>query len=121
MQWLFNRGLLVPNCLDYGCGKRLDAITFGMDAYDPYWYPQQLDLLYKTITCIYVLNVVDIDTEKKIINSMTGLLDHDGSIYIAVRRDVKVGGYKTRNGIQRRVELPYQSIEQNNTFEIYKI
>ena len=62
IQWLKDKGLLVGEMLDYGCGKGLDADYFGMDKYDAYssdWCNISLttEKKYDTIVCNFVLNV----------------------------------------------------------------
>ena len=63
-KWLIcNRALLAEtphHCLDYGCGKGLDADFLEMDAYDPYYRPHGLLLerKYNVIVCNYVINVI---------------------------------------------------------------
>ena len=41
MRWLAKEGLIPSriDTLDYGCGKGFDADYFGMDKYDPHFFP----------------------------------------------------------------------------------
>lgn len=106
MQWLKDNGLLKgADCLDYGCGKGSDADILLMDKYDPHFFPDIFNLKsYDTITCHYVLNVIE-DNAKKLrtIKTMQFLLNDDGKIYISVRRDVTKNGYTKKKTYQENV------------------
>jgi hypothetical protein len=59
MRFLNSLGLLRGKMLDYGCGRGFDAEYYGMDKYDPHYAPEFPKIKFDTITCNYVLNVVD--------------------------------------------------------------
>jgi ubiquinone/menaquinone biosynthesis C-methylase UbiE len=83
--------------LDYGCGRgqcadRLD----NFEKYDPHYFPKNPLGRYDLITCHYVLNVVDIDSENEIIENITRLLAPGGTALITVRRDKYNEGISSR-------------------------
>jgi len=121
IQWLYNNNLLKGKCLDYGCGQGYDALTFNMDKYDPWWWPFKPKELYDTITCIYVLNVVDKKERENIISRIKSLLKPKGKAYIAVRRDIKKKT-KTPHGYQYNVKLNLPVVNFcKGKFEIYEV
>ena len=75
--------------LDYGCGKGLDADTYGMDRYDKHHSPDMPNKLYDTITCNYVLNVIECpETRLSILRDIRSRLRNNSSVaYITVRND----------------------------------
>lgn len=67
MMYLAKMGLLKGKMLDYGCGRGYDADAFGMAKYDPFWFKCD-DFCageFDTITCNYVLNVIEDFKERK--------------------------------------------------------
>lgn len=120
MRFLFEKGLLVGKMMDYGCGRGSDAKFFGMDAYDPFWMPEKPTDKYDTITCHFVMNVVDEKIQKDILADIKKLLNPGGNAYITVRRDIKEN-YYVRGYQQRLVYIELESIEKNNSYEIYKL
>lgn len=133
MQYLRSQGLLEGRILDYGCGRGEDvailkAMGHDIIGYDPYWAPIPLTGtgLYGTITCIYVMNCI---SDREIINDiarhMLDLTSQTGSIYIAVRNDIKnLTEHKERGTFQGEVELSgaiIDTIVTNSTFKIWRI
>jgi len=119
LQLLQEKGLLKGRCLDYGCGK---GPWLDMDGFDPHWKPERPKGLYDTITCIYVLNVVDNTTENNIVVDIFDHLKPGGIAYFAVRRDIPKEGKPGRDCVQRYVE--YQNglvIEKKGGYAIYSI
>ena len=102
---LHQAGLLVGRCLDYGCGRGMDADTYGMEGYDPTWRPREPSGRFDTITCTYVLNVVDEAAQEAILAAVRGLLAPGGAAYISVRRDLPREGMQGRGCWQRYVTL----------------
>jgi ABC-type molybdate transport system ATPase subunit len=108
--------------LDYGCGRGRDADHFGMERFDPYFFPFAPRRRFDIITCIYVLNVVGKKTGTGIVKSIQGLLRRDGAAYIAVRNDVEKD---TKS--QRRVRLSTNNrhldipIHVCRGFAVYKV
>lgn len=120
MRFLYEKGLLVGDMLDYGCGRGADAKFFGMDAYDPFWMPNKPVGQYDTITCHFVMNVVDEKTQRDILADIRNLLRFGGNAYITVRRDIKEN-YHVRGYQQSLVYLDLESIEKNTSYEIYRL
>jgi SAM-dependent methyltransferase len=117
---LEKRGLLTGRMLDYGAGKGLDADHFGMEKYDPTFWPQRPTTTFDTITCNYVLNVVPPDAEDEILADIEDLLAPGGTAYIAVRRDVKEDGLTGSGTYQRWVSLDLPILaEKKGAFLIY--
>src|SRR5271166_2094847 len=83
--WLNARRLIKGDALDYGCGKGTDAFLIGMDNYDPHYFPKLPTKKYDTITCTYVLNVVNPADVQSIVNDVFNRLAPNGTAYIAVR------------------------------------
>lgn len=119
MKWLHKEGLLVGRSLDFGCGRGMDASSFNLEAYDPYWHPDMPTGKFDTITCIYVLNVVTIEQSGGIIEQLKELLNPGGKIYFVVRRDLK-RAKKGRGCIQRRVTLNFPSVREVASYQIYE-
>lgn len=87
LEWsLFNEPL--GTHLDYGCGKGSDVLQ-GSVGYDPHYRPEKPQGTFNTVTCTYVLNVVDTPTRKAIIDELFNLSSN--LIAIAVRTDKIVG------------------------------
>jgi ATP adenylyltransferase len=102
--------------LDYGCGKGFDADYFGMEKYDPHFFPDKPTGLFDTITCNYVLNVIPDHSERvQVLKDIQGLLADDNSMaFIAVRRDLK---HDTNT--QFLVELNLPTIYKDSATVIY--
>ena len=109
-----------------------------MSGHDPYWKPGRLgtrgshegtcymffdsvDVRFDTITCIYVLNVVPENMQKRIIRHIRFLLKPNGVAYIAVRRDLPRAGRKGRSVEQRYVELDFPVYSETSTYAIYQV
>lgn len=116
LRWLHERGLLIGRTLDYGCGR---DVWYGMDGYDPYWKPITIVGKYDTITCLYVLNVVNEDDEPGIMNNIKSHLA--GKAYIAVRRDIPVQGKEGRGVRQRYCNLNLPIIDLSRYRAIYEL
>jgi len=117
MRHLSKENLLVGRCLDFGSGKGFDADYYGMDKYDVYYWPIWPVGKYDTIACVYVLNVLPLVAQKKVMLSILDLLKVDGNAYVTVRRDVPILGTET----QSYVILNCPNIIKNKRYEIYRI
>jgi len=120
MKWLKENSLLVGRVLDFGCGRGFDAQFLSLEAYDPHWGFDLPTGKFDTITCIYVLNVVDEFTQWGILAQIKGLLSLGGKAYVAVRRDIKENT-QGRGCIQRVVKLNRPSYIRAPNFEIYEV
>lgn len=119
---LQKRGLLVGRMLDYGAGRGFDADHFGMEKYDPTYWPEHPgpNDVFDTIVCNYVLNVVPPEAEDEILADIEELLAPGGTAYITVRRDVKEDGLTASGTYQRRVTLDLPVlVEKKGAFATY--
>lgn len=124
---LLQKGLLKGNILDFGCGKGFDvsylrACGYKIQGYDQYYQPNKPNELFDTIICNYVLNVLESDKWQDVINEIKHLLNNNGTAYIAVRRDVKKGGYRKHGKgmtYQTNVELNFNKLCENAKYCIY--
>lgn len=116
-------GRLVGKMLDYGSGRGFDAKHFGMDSYDPYYSPIMPDGLFDTITCNYVLNVVESITERvAIMRDIRSRLNCNGRAYITVRNDKKaLNGCTTIGTWQGAIILDAPIVSRGSGFVTYCI
>ena len=120
MRYLADRGLLSGHTLDYGCGRGFDAEYYKTHRYDPYYFPIPIfDNSYDTITCHYVLNVVDKKEEKEILLNINKLLKESGVAYLTVRRNIEKEGFTSKGTYQRNVILDLPILVSNARFCIY--
>ncbi len=102
MSYLCSMGLLKGRVLDYGCGyggdvERLADLGINIHGYDPHLQPDLTRGKFNTITCNYVLNVIDEHERLTVLAHIRTLLRKDGVAYITVRRDIE-GDYVTKKG-----------------------
>lgn len=124
MKLLDGAGMLQGEVLDYGSGRGYDADYYEVDSYDPYFRPNSEVFLnkYNTITCNYVLNVIDEKTGKEVVGKIIKMLHRGGSAYITVRRDLKNTDYYTSRGtFQRLVFLNLPIIYEDSDMCIYML
>lgn len=91
---------------------------------DSYYRPDYPEGKFDTIICVYVLNVLEQYAQAEVMWEMSNLLAPDGTIYYAVRRDLKEEGFRwhakhKQCTHQCNVVLPYKSLVKNKEFEIY--
>jgi len=99
MKRLASDGLIVGRMLDYGCGQGFDADYYDMDSYDPYFAPNMPEGKFDTITCNYVLNVIEQPEARiRILQDIQGRLRDVGIAYITVRDDKRALRGTTRTG-----------------------
>jgi len=116
MTKLFVTGLLQGPILDYGCGRGDDADRLSsvhgvtIEKYDPHYFPCYPDGWFKTTTCLYVLNVIpDQDERRRVVSD---ILHHTllagGNAYFAIRRGRDLKGWTSKGTWQGYVgdELP---------------
>jgi len=130
MKLLKERNLLLDKVLDFGCGFGSDVEIlikegFNITKYDKHYFPDYPTNKFKTITCIYVLNVVDAWEQSDILMSVSNLLLPQGKAYFVVRRDIVKEGFRThfvhkKQTYQTNVVLPFKSIYKNDFTEIYE-
>ena len=114
-------GRLVGRMLDYGSGRGYDASHFGMDSYDPYYDPVMPFGKFDTITCIYVLNVVESVAEREaIVEDIRNRLNKGGRAYITVRNDKKaLTGCKATGSWQGLVVMDLPIVSNGSGFVTY--
>jgi ATP adenylyltransferase len=127
---LLDRGLLMGKILDFGCGFGKDVETLktkGLEiqGYDRHYFPTYPEEKFDTIICFYVLNVLLLEEQSKVLLEVSQLLKPGGKAYFAVRRDVKKSGYRIHKIHQKptfqcNVILPFLSIFRNENCEIYE-
>jgi len=108
--------------LDFGCGRGLDATTYGLDKYDPHYFPEKDWKVeaYDVITCNYVLNVIPTKKERTaVIEDIRNLLTKGGIAYITVRRDIKTQGYTKRGTFQENITLNLAKLWENSSYCTY--
>ena len=122
MRYLTEKHLLDGRLLDYGSGRGFDAKYFNMVKYDPNFAPEIPSGPFNTITCNYVLNVVDIITQQAILDDIKSLLVEGGTAYVSVRRDLKRMITTHVGYSQRLVTLSgeWELIKENGAFAIYR-
>ena len=130
MNWLKRKSLLKGEILDFGCGfgtdvKILKSDGLNIEGYDKYYQNEYPQKKFDTISCIYVLNVLEPLEQTTVLMNTSELLKLNGKAYFAVRRDLKAEGYRThyihkKQTFQTNVKLPFKSIFKNKYCEIYE-
>ncbi len=88
MTRLASDGRLVGRVLDYGCGKGRDADEYHTDRYDPHYSPGVPPGTFDTITCNYVLNVIECSVARlAVLRDIHDRLTPNGTAYLTVRND----------------------------------
>ena len=118
-RYLHEADRLRGRCLDYGCGRGKDADTYGMDKYDPHFFPQAPTGTYDTITCTYVLNVLDPEDVPKVLQEVCSLLAPGGTAYFSVRRDLKSPAVEGRGTTQHNVVINAPILRQTRGYCLY--
>ncbi len=120
MQFLSRKDLLIGRSLDFGCGKGFDAKHFKMESYDPHFQPKLPKGKFDTITCNYVLNVIeDHKIVLDVIDKLKSLLKNKGTCYITVRRDIIKEGCTSKGTYQKNIVLNLPTLVENKSFCIY--
>jgi diadenosine tetraphosphate (Ap4A) HIT family hydrolase len=127
---VLNKGLLKGQILDFGCGYGKDVEILkskGLDiqGFDRHYFPSYPQQKFDTIICFYVLNVLMLEEQTKVLLEISQLLKPAGKAYFAVRRDVKKPGFRIHKIYQKptfqcNVILPFLSIFRNDNCEIYE-
>lgn len=126
-QWLEDHGLLRGRVLDFGCGRGDLSRFLGrrVRQFDPFYTPDvSLESLlgrFDTVAMIYVLNVLRPAERRRALNDAWACLRSGGTLYVAVRRDVKTQG-RTSKGYQYNVRLDAKVLyERSSRFCIYTL
>jgi diadenosine tetraphosphate (Ap4A) HIT family hydrolase len=130
MKRLKRLGLLTGEILDFGCGYGLDIDIlskegFNITGFDKYYQKKYPTKKFDTITCIYVLNVLDSLEQSDVLMSVSELLKPGGKAFFVVRRDIKHEGFRMhfihkKPTYQTNVKLPFESIYKSDSCEIYE-
>ena len=120
-------GLLRGRVLDFGCGRgqdveRLAKNGVNIQGYDPHHQPDMPRGKFNTITCNYVLNVIDEHERLTVLVHIRSLLRKNGTAYITVRRDIEAD-YVTRAGTRQYLVFlpaPIETVNQG-AFIMYKV
>lgn len=123
MEWLASNDRIVGPALDYGCGKGFDADEYRMAKFDPYFSPDMPSGTFDTITCNYVLNVIEQDAIKlKVLREIRRKLSADGRAYITVRADSRALCGQTRIGTyQCEVLLRLPVVRKTSGYVMYML
>ncbi len=127
MSYLHSMGLLKGRVLDYGCGfgqdaRRLKNLGVNIHSYDPHLHPDLARGKFNTITCNYVLNVIDEHERLTVLAHIRTLLRKNGVAYITVRRDIKAD-YVTKKGTHQYLVFLPAPVQTTLTgaFIMYKV
>lgn len=122
MRKLDELGLLHGCMLDYGSGKGYDAYHFGMSYYDPHFQPVMPTGLFDTITCNYVLNVVESEQERyDILYDIIDRLKPRGLAYVTVRTGKGLNGTTKRGTWQGAIELQCPIVARGSGYVTYEV
>ncbi len=118
---IFQAGLILGRCLDYGCGRGDDSRILSMSRYDPYYFPSKPSGPFETILCTYVLNVIESHQERvEVLRDISALLSKNGKAYITVRNDIdKLNGYTKMGTWQGKIELDLPVVFKKRHFVTY--
>ena len=136
MRYLSCINRIAGTTLDYGCGKGFDADTLCMDKYDlihtddmvlcrddeiPPLQKENIINHYDTITCNYVLNVIDNEAEREqVLDTIHSMLSPEGYAFITVRRDIQQEGYTSKGTYQENIVLDLPVFKEvKNQYCIY--
>ncbi|WP_281613148.1 methyltransferase domain-containing protein [Flammeovirga sp. SubArs3] len=128
-RFLYEKGVLNGDILDFGCGhgkdvETLSKLNYQIDKYDAFYHPNFPLKSYDVIFCHYVLNVIDRVEQTKVLAEVSFLLKPGGKAYYTVRRDLVNEGIRwhaiyKKPTYQCNVTLPYESIKKTKHCEIY--
>jgi len=123
MRRLFDAGVINGRALDYGSGRGFDAQALCMESYDPHYSPLMPDGLFDTITCNYVLNVIESAEERlRVMRAIQNALAPNGTAYITVRTDKKALIGKTRIGTwQGLIVLDLPVVQRGSGYVTYRL
>lgn len=129
-KWIYERGFIKGNALDFGCGFGSDVDILqkrkvNILGYDKFYHPEYPNEKFETILCTYVLNVLEPDDQVEVLMAVCELLKPNGKAYFAVRRDLRFEGFRMHKIHQKltyqcNVKLPYKSVFKNDFCEIYE-
>ena len=137
-KWLAKERRLLGSILDYGCGRGKD-VTWINEAhphaigYDPHFFPNCTGIdpkpwwnviLYDTIICNFVLNVIESpDARQNLLNELMRLVRRGGQVYVSIRADkAKLKGLTKIGTWQGYVPLvaPWKLLNKTSSYELYE-
>jgi hypothetical protein len=123
MRGLSGAGRITGRALDYGCGRGCDADTFGMERFDPHYSPDMPVGRFDTITCNYVLNVIESAEERlRVMRDIQDRLTDDGVAYITVRNDkAALNGTTSRGTWQGLIVLDLPIVQRGSGYVTYEL
>lgn len=132
MRYLWEHDLLSLDMLDYGCGHGDDAgnlngdFGFRCSVYDPYYQPVEIENWFKVVTCIYVLNVIEYESERReVIEKVKARLCKGGVAFFAIRSDHRNLNGRTSKGTWQGYvkdtceDADMYLVHRNSNFEIW--
>jgi hypothetical protein len=107
--------------LDFGCGYGEDADFYGIEKYDPHFFPKKPSGAYNLIICNYVLNTLEtVDEILSVLQEIKGLLGQFGRACITVRADrSRLRGKTLRGTTQFDVHLALQVLNKTSFYRMY--
>lgn len=123
MAALNKKDKIVGRCMDYGCGRGFDADALSMERYDPHFSPKLPTGLFDTITCNFVLNVIEDEEERiQVLQDIQSRLVSGGNAYITVRTDKKSLNGCTKIGTwQGHIELDLPVVQKGSGYCTYQM
>lgn len=126
MRELWQRGLLVGRCLDFGCGHGFDCDWLalkGIDftGYDRFYRRTRPTGVFDTITAQYVLNTTPQAHEASILAEIRAWLKPGGTAYLTVRRDITRAQTVSECTYQRPVHLALPVFLEQSGFCTYRM
>ena len=123
MKWLATNDKIVGRALDFGCGRGYDANEYNMESYDPHYEPIMPGGRFETITCNYVLNVVESDIDiLLVLQHIRNRLTATGKAYITVRNDRRaLRGITSKGTFQAHVILKLPVVRSCAGYTMYEL
>jgi ATP adenylyltransferase len=126
LKYLLKKGLVKGRVLDYGCGRGADVCAlqrkdYEVYGFDPFWNPIDIDGLFDTVLCTFVLNVVPEAEQRVVLVSLLSHVKEGGTAFVTVRRDLPREGMKGKGCTQRWVECPegFEIVKETKGFAIF--
>ncbi len=109
--------------LDYGCGRGFDVKHFGIAGFDPHYSPDMPSGRFDTITCNYVLNVIESPGDRRrVIKDIKSRLYPGGRAYFTVRTDKsKLKGCTSKGTWQGLIMMDAPIVARGSSFITYEV
>lgn len=121
MRILAVEGRLLGRVLDYESGKGTDAQELGLECYDAHYKPEMPGGKFRTITCVYVLSVIeDANVRRAVLRDIYSRLECGGRAYIAVcTRKADLKGWTKRGTWRGLITLALPIVYSDSDCTIY--